>query len=216
MKQLCKSIIVFFLTITTLSLTALFAQTKEDIFNSATPVTWLGLDFSKTKVFGTAAQFGNVGEITNVQMRDKYIPEWNQLFINEMKKYDIANAIHRMQVKFELDVTAKANQNIKDDFFTNNFDDLNTLDSKKIETLVAHYDFNNQEGIGLMFFVEGMNKPKTEISCWVTFVNMKTKKVLLTQREVGKVGGIGFRNYWAKGFFTILKDMKSDYYNWKK
>ena len=38
----------------------------------------------------------------------------------------------------------------------------------------------------------------------------------LSEGEVGKVGGIGFRNYWAKGFFTILKDMKSDYYNWKK
>lgn len=216
MKQISKSLFVFLMILITISSKNISAQTKEDIFNTATPITWLGLDFSKVKIFGTAAQFGNVGEITNVQLRDKYIPEWNQLFINEMKKYDVADAIHRMQVKFELDVTSKANKNIKEDLFTNNFDELNTLDSKKIETMVAHYDFNNQEGIGLMFFVEGMNKPKTEISCWVTFVNMKTKKVLLTQREVGKVGGIGFRNYWAKGFFSILKEMKSDYYNWNK
>ena len=208
--------IVFFLIITMVISKDISAQTKEDIFKTSSQITWLGLDFSSAKMLGTASQFGSAGEISNEQFKVKFIPEWNQLFINEPKKFDVAGAVHRIQVRMEMDVTSKINNSIDKDFFTNKPEELNTLDPKKIEKLVDQYNFDNLDGIGLVFFVEGMNKPSGDVSCWVTFINMKSKKVLLTRKESGKIGGFGFRNFWAKGFFSILKDMKLDFYSWKQ
>ena len=34
--------------------------------------------------------------------------------------------------------------------------------------------------------MEGMNKDKAEVACWITFVNMKTKAVLLIEKGTGK------------------------------
>jgi hypothetical protein len=37
--------------------------------------------------------------------------------------------------------------------------------------------------------------------------------VLLSKHITGKSGGFGFKNYWAKAFYNILKD--ADYKDWK-
>ena len=71
------------------------AQTKDNIFDGASEITWLGLDFSQAKFIGDASNFGGAGEVTNESFRDKFTKGWNQLFIDEMKKYDVAAAVHR-------------------------------------------------------------------------------------------------------------------------
>jgi len=189
-----------------------FAQaTKANITDGTTEITWLGLDFTQTKFFGDAHQFADAGEITNASFRDKYAVGWNQLFINEQKKFNVAEALHRTEVKYAIGVTEKANAAIKRDFFTTDFDKYKTLDEGQIATLVKKYDFQGKTGIGFLYFVESLSKGKEEGTAWITFVDMKTKTVLLTKYMTAKPGGIGFRNYWAKVFFTILKDIKSDY-----
>jgi hypothetical protein len=65
----------------------------------------------------------------------------------------------------------------------------------------------------MMFFVEGMDKGTTLEGFWVTFVNMDTKTVLLTEYEESKAQGSGFRNYWAKPLYVALKEM--DIKKWK-
>lgn len=174
-------------------------------------ITWLGLDFSQAKFIGPASQFKDVGEITNEEFRDKYTVSWNQLFIDEQKKFNVAEMLHRPDVKYALDVTAKANGNIKKEFFGSNPNDFKTLDEKKIGDLVSHYDFQGKTGTGVLIFVEGMSKGLGEAGGWVTMVDMKTKKVLQTTYKVGKAGGFGFRNYWAKSWANILKEAKSDF-----
>jgi len=179
------------------------AQTDE--------ITWLGLDFSQAKFIGPASQFKDAGEITNEEFRDKYTVSWNQLFIDEQKKFNVAEAVHRPSVKYALDVTQKANGNIKKDFFGSSPNDFKTIDDKKIGDLVSKYDFQGKTGTGLLFFVEGMSKGLGEAGAWVTLVDMKTKKVISTTYKTGKAGGFGFRNYWAKSWFNILKESKSDF-----
>ena len=187
------------------------AQTKENIFDGSTEITWLGLDFTQAKYIGSAMQFKDAGEITNAQFRDKYAPGWNQLFLNEPKKFEVAAAVHRSEVKYALDVTEKANNGIKKDFFTEDGNEYKKLDEAKIESLVKKYDYQGKTGIGMLFFVDGMSKGKEEAGAWVTFVDMKSKKMLLTTYITGKSGGFGFRNYWAKAFNEILKEFKSQY-----
>jgi len=50
-------------------------------------ITWLGLDFSQAKFIGPASQFKDAGEISGEEFRDKYTVSWNQLFIDEQKKF---------------------------------------------------------------------------------------------------------------------------------
>ena len=50
----------------------ILAQTKADIFNGSTEITWLGIDFTQAKFIGSAFQFKDAGEITNGEFRDKY------------------------------------------------------------------------------------------------------------------------------------------------
>jgi len=59
--------------------------------------------------------------------------------------------------------------------------------------------------------VEGMSKGLGEAGAWVTLVDMKSKKVISTTYKTGKAGGFGFRNYWAKSWFNIIKESKSDF-----
>ena len=185
------------------------AQTKADIFTGSSDITWLGMDFTQTKFIGSATQFKDAGEISSSEFRDKYIPGWNQLFINEQKKYDVAKAVKRTEVKYAMDVTEKANNSIKGDFFSNDPNDYKKLDEQKIASLVSKYDFQGKTGIGLIFFIDGMSKGKDEASGWITFVDMKTKKVLSTEYKTGKAGGFGFKNYWAKSFHNILQGVSS-------
>jgi hypothetical protein len=187
----------------------MLAQTKADIFNGSADITWLGIDFSQTKFIGSATQFKDAGEITSAEFRDKYIPGWNQLFLDEQKKYDVAGAVKRAEVKYAMEVTEKSNNSIKGNFFSNDPNDYKKLDEQKIENLVKSYDFQGNKGIGLIFFIDGMSKAKDEASGWITFVDMNSKKVLHTEYKTGKAGGFGFKNYWAKSFHNILKGVGS-------
>lgn len=184
------------------------AQTKADVFNSSVELAWLGLDFSQVHFIGAATQWKDAGEITDDQMRDKYFVGWNELFVKEPKKYDVAKATGRSTVNYGIDVTEKANNTLKRTYF---YDDANlyfSLDEMKVATLVKKYNFQGKKGLGLIFFVEGMSKGREEACAWATFVNMDKKEVLWTQRVTGKAGmSIGFRNYWANPFSNMLKDL---------
>ncbi len=192
------------------------AQTKADI-TGGTPVTWLGLDFTHLKFIGNASQFKDAGEISNYDLRVKYFPGWNTLFLKEREKFNIAKALDRNDdnISYAIEVTDAANSKSAGPYFTDNSGDFQLLTADKISALVAKYDFKGNKGLGLMFFVEGMYKDREEASMWVTFVNMGEKKVLLTKRVTGRSGGFGLRNYWAKSFYNVLQDIGHDLGKWK-
>lgn len=196
--------ILSFLFVCCLSAGSLFAQ-DGDVIHSDAPITWLGLDFSHCRYIGDAHQFKDAGEITPDQMRDKFYPAWNQLFINEQKKYDVAKYVHRSSVEYATEVTDAANDKAGKDVFSNNPSDFSRLSKADIEKAVRGYNFKGKKGVGLLFFIEGMSKGKEAASAWVAFVDMGKKTVLQTGRLTGDAGGFGFRNYWAKAFLNILK-----------
>ena len=206
MKKILLLVLIAFLTYSG------NAQTKSDIFGK-TPITWLGLDFTQLKFIGTANQFKDAGQITDRDMRNKYFPGWNELFVKEEKKYNVADAVNRDNVTYAMNVTDNANSKSEAAYFTNNAGDYQLLTADKISSLVSKYDFKGNTGLGMLFFVEGMSKDKEEASMWVTFVNMGSKTVLLTKQVTEGAGGFGFRNYWAKSFASALKDM--DLRKWK-
>lgn len=212
MKQLKKIKQFFFFLLLTFSLQNISAQSREELLAGSGEVTWLGMDFSATKFIGSANQFKDAGEITNTSFKEKYVVGWNQLFIDEEKRYDIAKVVHRSGVKYAIDVAGKANAGIKADFFSNDPNEYTHLDEEKIADKVKRYNYQGKTGIGLIFFIEGMSKGKNEAVAWITYVDMKSKTVLLTARKSARAGGIGFKNYWAKSFLGLLK--AADYKRW--
>ncbi len=200
MKNVLLIAVVCILSVGTMS-----AKEKNDLLHSADPVTWLGLDFTRTRFIGPAAQYREMGEINTASFRDKYVPAWNFLFVNEQKKYDVAKYVHRESVNCALEVTAAPNKKIDDAVFSSNPGDLERLAESDITAILSRYDFQGKKGIGFLIIIEGMNKGKEAASGWITFVDMTTKKLLQTRRVVTSPGGFGFRNYWAKAFLEMLK-----------
>lgn len=191
-----------------------FAQTKEDILAGSNDITWLGIDFSQLKFIGSASQWQDAGDVTNSQLRDKYFTAWNELIENEPTRYKIADAVNRTEVNYAIGVTAKVNNGLKGNFFSDDGNDFERLSEADIKKLVSNYNFQGKKGIGMMFFAESMSKGKEAASYWVTFVNMDTKKMILTHQVTSKAGGFGFRNYWAGSIVKAIKEVKTNLRKW--
>jgi hypothetical protein len=204
----------------------LMAQSKADVFDKKIPVTWLGVDYSLTTFIGTPSyttlafspwtvvKKTGEGVITKEEFRDSFLVQWNQLFIDESKKYNVAKAIGRPSVNYAIDVCINANKKLaKKEFFSNDPKDFHTKTEADVANAIKNYDFQKNDGIGMMYFVEGMNRGTGEEGLWVTFVDIKSKTVLLTRYESSKGQGSGFRNYWAKPLYVALKEM--DLNKWK-
>lgn len=187
----------------------------DDLYNYSKTVTWLGIDFSQNKFIGPATGWGEISTKSSVEMRDKYYPEWNAMILNEPKMFKIAEAIGRTQVDYFTKVTDEANEKTnKREVFSESIAEYQLLTEDDVRKMVKQYNYHGKEGIGLLFIAEGMSKGREEASYWVTFVDMKTKKVILTKRIQGKAGGIGFRNYWAGSIKSAIKETKRSFKKW--
>ncbi len=208
---------IFLFSVLAICTLSSFAQNKSDIFKRSVTITWLGLDFTQMKFVGDASQFQGIGNVTSSEIRDVYIPAWNDLFIDERKKYSLAEATNRIDVKFAVDITAIGNSAIESDFFVTDTTLYQLLNEQKIIDIIKKYNFKGREGLGMLFFVEGMHKEKKEMSVLVTFVNMTNKEVLLVKRLTGNTSRVtGFRNFWARALYDILLKMKDDWDLWKE
>jgi hypothetical protein len=205
-----------FLACLTACTTIAFGQSKADVFNSATPITWLGVDYSQVNFIGQPYQnqTKKIGEVTEEDFRLKFVPAWNELFIDEKKKYNVADAVNRTEVNYAIESVQAANAAAQYQPFSNNNKNYKKLSESKIKELVAGYDFKGMKGIGLMFFMDGMDPENHEAGAWVTFVDMGSKKLLLTNYLTGQGGGAGFRNYWSKPLNDILKETKLKFKSW--
>lgn len=190
------------------SLQPLKAQNTKDIFTDG-PITYLGIDFSKAKLIGDAGADAYA-------IKTRIFSSINQVIVNEPKKYDVGKAMRKSNVNNDIGVTEAQNAKVVEDSIkTYNSSDFKRFTPATIDKMVKTYNFNGKKGIGMAFIVEALSKEEEKAAVWVTFVNMATGKVLLTERMLGEAGGFGFRNYWAKPFAEILKDIeKSKYKQW--
>ena len=182
------------------------AQTVKDIFTDETPITYLGIDFSNSKFYGDPGTVdGN--EMVNL------LKKINDVIVFEYaKKYNIAAAIKHSNIDLKIDLTDKLNVNIDGKkFITYNPGDINKLEESDINKIVGKYKTTGK-GIGMIFIVDNMDKSQNSTTAWVTFFNLGNKKVLLTEKMTSKAAGFGFRNFWTKPFYDMIKDIKTTYY----
>lgn len=202
-----------FLTLVAVAIAGLskpvFSQTAKGIFNSGTPITYLGVDFTQARLINDAGA-------SATDLKEKHFPGINQVVINEPKKYDLEKTF-KTTVTSDISVTEKVNATLDaDKIKSSSSSDENRLTAADIQNAVNQYDLTGKKGVGVVFIMEGLNKAGAKGSMYVTFIDMATKKVLLTERMVGKAGGFGYKNYWAKSVYEVLEDIKkSKYKEWQ-
>ncbi|MRG46050.1 hypothetical protein GFS24_13055 [Chitinophaga sp. SYP-B3965] len=213
MKQLVMPLLAM-----VLSVSAVKAQTAKDVFDRSVKITYLGVDFTKTKVIGDAG-------LKTDDVVDHKIRSLNQKLVNEPKKFPLAEAFgKREEVSTDIGPVNKRNDKIDPDkLLSDNSDDYQTMKPEDVTSLVSGFDFAGKTGIGLLFVMEGINKTKREVSVYVTLIDMKSKKVLFTDRVEGAFnksafGFTGFTvdNVWLGGLANVIKEIKDKKYkDWK-
>jgi hypothetical protein len=197
------------------SSTQSFSQTIKDFFsNSSTPLTYLGIDYTKNRLINDPG--GNASDI-----KGRLYNSMNEVVINEMgKNYNIAGAFNRSSgVNTDISAVTERNEKINSsDIMSSNTGDFNRLTETDIAGCIKGLGLKGKEGVGLVFIMEGMKKEekKSYGAVWVTLIDMKTKKVLMTERMEQEAAGFGFRNFWVSIIKkTIVEIDKKVYKNWK-
>ena len=193
------------------SITTSFGQTLKDVFsNSEAQLVYLGIDFSKAKLLDE----GNPNDI-----RDRLYGSINNLVIDEFKKFDIKGAFNKGYVPNDLSAVTKNNGKANlNEIISMNSADFYRFKESDITPIVRALDLSGKDGVGLLFVIEAMRKvdKKGTAAIWITFVDMKTKKVLMTERVETKATGIGFRNYWASTIKEVIELIdKHKYKEWR-
>jgi hypothetical protein len=187
-----------------------FAQTAKDVFgNSETPILYLGIDFTKAKIIDEPT--------SEFEIRDKYYPGINDVIVGEAKKYDLKGAFHKSFMDHDLGGVMTRNAKINaEDIKSTNTADFHKMQAADVETLVRGFDFGDKKGVGLLFIAEAFSKSEKATAIWVTLVDMKSRKVLMTERMQGKAGGFGLRNTIATSVKNIIDEIeKTKYQIWK-
>lgn len=189
-----------------------FSQTLKQVFsNSESPLTYLGIDFSKTRL---------LDEGDPSKIRDQYYGSINDLIIKEAKKYDLKGAFNKSNIEHDLGAVTKNNATANlNEILSSNSADFHRFKESDIKSIVNDLDLSGKQGTGLLFVMEAMRKEEknSDASIWVTLVDMKTKKILMTERIESKVGGgFGFRNYWASTIKNLIDNIDEEKYKeWK-
>lgn len=189
-----------------------FSQTLKEVFtDSESPLTYLGINFSKSKLVDN----GNASEI-----RDRLYGAINQVIMSEPKKYDLKAAFRKSNVNSDLTAVTKVNATANlNDILSMNTADFNRFSAADITPMVKQLDLSGKSGVGVLFVMEAMRKldKKGSAAVWVTFIDMKSKKVLLTERMESKASmAIGFRNYWGSAIKNLIDDIeKKKYKEWQ-
>lgn len=184
-----------------------FAQnTMSDIFNGKAKVVFLGLDFTQAKYIGPAG-FMDPNAILN-----QHMVSWNNLIEFEPKKFSLVKPLKLREEQYVAKVgdmiTYNKKANVADNITSENY----TLTEDQARKAVGKYSLSVNEGIGVVYVVESLSKNAEKMTAWITFIDLPTKKILLTEKIEGKAGGFGFRNYWAGAVYKMNENVGSKYY----
>lgn len=186
-------------------------QTIEDFFEGHNyPVVWLGIDFAQVQLVGDFSHFGGHGSKDPGDLQVKYFPGWNRLLMNEPEKYDLKEFFRRRDLDVSLNMIIDRNDEADTDKMLTYSPEYFRKD--EIREIVSSYDLEDEEGLGLVFIAETLNKIDTEAYFHVVVLNLATKEILLSERLRGQPSGFGIRNYWAGAIYEILKNIDSRYY----
>lgn len=196
--------LLFVLFISTSAIFSSYAQSSEDISNS-TNWTWFGIDYTNC-YYIMSYDFPSVSDL------ESKIGAWNNLVLTEREKF-LVKPFKGKTLAYSIDMVTEINEGIDVKSRISNDASLGThMDKSQIQEIVNNYQIpDDLSGIGLIFIAECYNKPDEQGAYYVTFFDIASKKVMSTERKLGKASGFGMRNYWANSYYVILKELGKTY-----
>jgi|GEM_PF-366206 len=179
----------------------------SDVFTQK-KLVFAGIDFSKTKFVGSA--FNNTTEL-----RNKSFIEWNDILVNEKKKFNVQGFFRKNEVIYDFSGTYSRNgrRNTGDMMA---YGSAPVFRKSQVQEILYGVSVNSSSGIGLILIAESYNKETDEAAVWVTLFDIASKKLLITDRLTGKPKGAGMRNFWSNAIYDILIQVdKNRYRSWE-
>ncbi|MCH2229311.1 MAG: hypothetical protein MK105_03110 [Crocinitomicaceae bacterium] len=203
-------LIVLFITILSFQ-TAWTQETMEDFFTNKTQVVLLGLDFSQAKFIGKDG-FKNPDGLKNHSIKG-----WNRFFASEPVKYSLQDAFGLKDKYYynSINYFIKRNNEVVNTY-RNITNEDHTITEEEIAANVATYTTFEKEGLAVSFVVESFNKLTNEAIIYVTFINLPENEIIHIERMVGKPGGGGQLNYWARAVYDIVNQIEKRADEFKK
>lgn len=197
-----KKSIILLLAVFYLS-TISFGQSSA--VSNAKDWTWLGIDYTHC-YFITSIDFVNADDLF------EKTKAWNNLVYTEREKY-IEKTLKSKKVALSSNMVKERNAEIDIEKRITDDETLYThLDKDQVIKIVSEYNITDDlSGIGLVMIAESYNKLEESGAYYVTFIDLDTKKVLSTERKLGKARGFSFRNYWAYTYYLVLKEIGKEY-----
>ncbi len=212
MKPILKLQAIFATIVCCIISLSSFSQSLKKVFTDReSPLLYMGIDFTQARLLDG----GNPQEI-----KDKYFGSINQLIVNEPDKYDLKGAFRKNEMEHDFEAVTKNNALVNvNDILSTKSGDFNRLKEADIAAVIKALDITGLQGTGLVFVMEAMRKSDKYdgAAIWVTFIDISTKEVLMTERmECKVIRGIGFRNYWASTVKSLIDTIeKKKYEEWR-
>ncbi|MBP1671290.1 MAG: hypothetical protein H6Q22_862 [Bacteroidetes bacterium] len=175
-------------------------------------MNFYGVDFTLVKTFGVKEEPGKVA---------KAFEEINKLIVSETKKYQYGNfftkyirEIDQSKELKKIQFTTFDNVSIDEAIYRARimneagmptYSKTFKIDDAAVVALVKSFNTGKDIGYGVLYVAELLDKEAGIGNYIAVCFNVKTKKIVFTDRVSGKAGGFGLRNYWASSLEKIFK-----------
>lgn len=185
---------IFFIFLLSISVNC-FSQND---LTSIREINFYGVDFSHANLFGLEESPGTI---------QSGLARINDLFISEMKKYDINRYFKKGVLNYCLQSTDENNDRIVVERLVSETPFIE-LTEDKISAVLASLTCKDGNGVGLVLIAENLNKVEKKASYRVIFFDESTKRILYKKNVSGRPFGFGIRNFWAGSIFQLMKEWK--------
>ena len=199
---------ILFLALVILFISPLYAQdNREEIYYSYKPeaiansqsLVWYGYDLRFSHMLDQK-KFGD----EEIIVKD-HIPGI-QTILEELYK---ENYVKKLTNKDNVIIEMPTVHDLADGMNPENFMVRRNINItiEELKSIVKEYNLPQNEGLGLVTFVEMFNKTDTYVSAYIIFFDIKTREVYHATRTSSSAGGKGgFNQYWANGIINLTRD----------
>jgi len=176
----------------------------------ASEIVWYGLDFSNSKFVGKFDHGFGIAPVTGSDLKFNWIPKWNNLVVTEQQNYEIAKALKKPYVYYDIKAVNTINDKINPETLLD-YNENNISDATITEMIKKYKAGDKKEGLGLVFIVSSFNKTVQMAKIHVVFFDIATKKIVSNETYIGKAAGAGMLNYWAGAIKHVIKQMSKKF-----
>jgi len=179
-----------------------YSQTMKDFFTNKTQVVFLGLDLTQARFIGSD-KFRNPEGIKSHAFK-----EWNRFLATEPGKYSLQDAFGLKDKYYYNSINYFLKRNHTIEMEGKIIDTDYTLSEEDAVKNVSTYTTFEKEGLAVSFVVEKFVDDVGEAHVWVVFIDLPENRVIYIEKMIGKAGGIGMANFWARSIYDIVSQIE--------